>query len=104
MNREDKAKIKRLVHEGKQISAIQRHDFPNSTYNEIMEVAWGEGIKSAQGTQSMITTRLNRLKNAGKKDERKELVAEIKGLAETIYYRLKSNQKKLNKIRRTMET
>ncbi len=103
MNRKDKAKIKQLVYEGKQISAIQRHDFPNSTYNEIMEVVWEEGIKSAQGMQRMITARLNQLKNAGKRDEREKLVAEIRGLGRTLYNRLISNQKKLDKIRKTME-
>ncbi len=104
MNRKDKSTIKRLVHEGKQIAAIQRHDFPKSTYNEIMEVVWEEGIKSAQGMQRMITARLKKLKNEGRRDEREKLVAEIKGLGRTLYDRLISNQKKLDKIRKTMET
>ena len=100
----DQKQILRLVQEGKPISKIAKEDFPDIDYWEILWTAWDGGARSARGVKKMITSRLNSLIEAGKKQDRQQLIDEISDLVSYLYENQKRNSEKLDKIRKTLES
>ena len=99
----DSEKIVRLTQEGKQISRIAHEDFPNLDYWDVYWVAIQGGQHPAQGVKRKITSRLNSLASANK-NKRNELIAEIADLVSHLYENYKVNSKKLDKIRKTLQS
>ena len=96
-------KILRLVQEGKPLSKIAEEDFPDIDYWEIWWTVWEGGERSARGVKKMITNRLNSLIEAGKKQDRQQLIDEISDLVSYLYKNHKKISEKLGKIRKTLE-
>ena len=96
--------ILRLVQEGKPISKIAKEDFPDIDYWEILWTAWEGGERSARGVKKMITSRLNSLIDAGRKQDRQPLIDEISNLVSYLYENQKKNSEKLGKIRKALES
>ena len=98
------AKIARkLASEGKQISKILHEDLPKCDYWDIYLAVHETGGKSALGVKRTITNRLNTLSETRKKDERQEIIEEIEELVWHLYESVKTNQKKLSAIRKTLD-
>ena len=97
----DTEKIVRLTQEGKQISRIAHEDFPNLDYLDVYWAAIQGGQRSAQGVKKKITSRLNALASANKK-ERGELIAEVAELVSHLYNNYRINSQKLDTIRKTL--
>ena len=95
--------ILRLVQEGKSLSKIAKEDFPNIDYWEIWWTACEGGERSARGVKKMITSRLNSLIEAGRKQDRQPLIDEISDLVSYLYENHKKNSEKLGKIRKVLE-
>ena len=102
MNDDDRKMIARLVGEGQQISRVWRESFPQYSYDDVYWAAYGEGKRSAQGIQKMISTRLIDLENASKAD-RKALIKEIGDLVWQQYRTITSNAEKLDRIRKALD-
>ncbi len=102
ISKKDAAKMRRLAQEGKQITRIQREDLPQYTYEQIYEVIYKAGGRSAGGIKSMVTTRLNKLLHS-KKETRASLINEIQRLVTDLFENHKKNQKKLDKIRKVLQ-
>lgn len=98
----DSEKMIRLAKEGKQISKIWTEDFPELGYEDVYIEVYGAGERSSRGIKRMISTRLNRIANAPK-SERLAIVSELHELVWQLYRKHKENQKKLDKIRKTLE-
>jgi hypothetical protein len=96
----DSKKMKTLVQEGKQISKISV-EFPAYSYWEIYFEVYGDGQRSALGVKRMIANRLKKLVNASEED-RKRILEELNGLVWNLYNNHKTNQKKLQEIRRKL--
>ncbi len=102
ISKKDAARIQRLAQEGKQVSRIQNEDFPDYTYEQIYTVIYEAGGRAAQGMKRMITTRLNKLLHSNK-ETRASLIGETKRLVLDLYENHKKNQKKLDKIRKSLQ-
>jgi len=102
ITRKEAKKMCRLAKEGKQISKIWREDFKDLTYDDVYLEVYGTGEKSAVAIKRLITTQLNKLVDSTKGD-RKVMVEELTYLVSHLYRNHKSNQKKLSKIRATLE-
>ena len=101
-NPKDVEKIRQLVREGKNISAVMENDFPEYEYWEIYGAAWQQDERSAMGVKRMISNRLKWLESANKA-ERQQFLEEIDELVWHLYERLKSNQRKLEGVREALE-
>lgn len=99
--KKDADKMKTLVKEGKQISKIVAEDFPQYDYWEVYSEVYGAGEQSAQGIKWMITNRLNQLA-AASTQTRQSIIDELNDLIWYLYENHKSNQRKLNDIRRIL--
>lgn len=102
MNGREIAEIQTLAREGKQISRIKDENYPQYEYWDIYNAVYGDGGRSARGVKKMISTRLNTLTGATKK-ERNEIIEEVHDLVWHLYDSLKSSQKKLDAIRKALE-
>lgn len=102
ISKSDGDKMRRLAQEGKQISKIVAHDFPDLDYWDVYWEVYGSGERSSRGIKRMITTRLESLIDAGTKAERKATVSEIDDLVWHLYENHKLNQQKLEKIRKVL--
>ncbi len=102
MDKRDEREIQRLAREGKQISKIQRENFPVYDYMDIYGVVYGGGDNSARGVKRMISTRLQSLEKAGQKQERTKIIKEVSDLVWDLYDRVQSNQSKLDGIRKIL--
>jgi Asp-tRNA(Asn)/Glu-tRNA(Gln) amidotransferase B subunit len=101
--KKDAAKMLRLAKEGKQISRIVAENFKKEyDYWDVYSVVYGAGDQSAQGVKWMITNRLGQLAKANKAD-RESLVEELSELIMYVYENYKSNQKKLDNIRKILD-
>ena len=98
----DSQLMRRLAREGKSIAKIVREDFPLLTYDEVYLEVYSEGEKSSRGIKTMISTRLNKLLEAEKTDQR-QLVQEIQDLVWHLYNKHKDNQRKLSNIRKALK-
>ena len=98
----DQKRIARLVQEGKPLSKIAEEDFPDLDYWAIYWSAWHGGERSARGAKKMITSRLNLLIEAGRKEDRQSLIDEIADLVSYLYRNHKMNSEKLDKIRKAL--
>ena len=94
--------MRRLAKEGKPISRIVKEDFSSVDYWEAYITVYGAGEKSARGIKRMISNRLKWLIDSDASDQKK-LVAELNDLVWHLYNNYKSNQQKLESIRRTLE-
>ena len=103
MNKKDKAGIQALAQEGKQISKIMEHDYPEYEYWEIYEAVHDGGGKSALGVKRTIANRLATLVDTGRKQEREEIIEEVEELVWHLYDSLKTSQRKLQAIRKTLD-
>ncbi len=92
-----------LAQEGKQISKIWENDFPEYEYWDIYEAVYGGGGKSALGVKRTIANRLITLSETRKKVERTEIIQEVEELVWHLYDSLKSSQRKLEAIRKTLD-
>jgi hypothetical protein len=99
IDKRDIETMKRLAGEGKQITKIVDEDFPNYEYLEIYETVYSSGGQSALGVKRTIANRLNELYEAGRKQDRVNIIDEIDELVWHLYESLKKNQKKLDSIR-----
>lgn len=99
--KKDADKMKTLVREGKQISKIVAEDFPQYDYWDVYSEVHGAGEQSAQGIKWMITNRLNQLA-AASTQTRQSIIDELNDLIWYLYENHKSNQRKLNEIRRIL--
>ena len=97
----DAGTIKNLAKEGKQISKIVAEDFPEYDYWDVYSVVYAARGQSAQGIKWMITNRLNQLVGANAQD-RQSIIDELNDLIWNLYENYKSNQRKLDSIRRTL--
>ena len=70
MKDSDRKRIVRLVGEGHQISKVWRENFPQYSYDDVYWTAYGEGERSARGTQVMISTRPADLESASKAERK----------------------------------
>ena len=102
MKKKDEAKIQSLAQEGKQISKIMEEDFPEYAYWDIYEAVHAGGGKSARGVKKTITNRLNTLAETRTKEERYQIIEEVGELVWHLYESLKTSQKKLDTIRKTI--
>jgi len=102
ISKKDAARMQSLAQEGKQVSKIQKENFPDYTYEQIYAVIYEAGGRAAQGIKRMITIRLNEMLHS-KKETRKVLVSETKRLVLDLYENHKMNQKKLDKIRKALQ-
>ena len=93
-------KMKTLAQEGKPISKIMS-DFPELSYWDIYFEVYGNGERSALGVKRMISNRLNQIVDAPKA-ERKRIVDELNDLVWHLYNNHKTNQKKLQTIRKAL--
>ncbi|MDP2855779.1 MAG: hypothetical protein Q8N90_01500 [bacterium] len=100
--KKDVEQMKNLAKEGKQISKIVTQDFPQYSYWDIYSEVYGSGMQGAQGVKVMITKRLNQLVKANT-SERQEIVEELNYLICDIYNRCRSNQSKLDNIRKILQ-
>jgi hypothetical protein len=101
INKKDSEKIITLAKEGKRISKIMEENFPEYEYWEIYSEVYGDGGQSALGVKRMIANRLNQLCEANKK-ERTQIIDELNDLIWFLYDNHKSNQKKLDTIRKAL--
>jgi hypothetical protein len=98
----DSKKMRRLAEEGKRIAQIVREDFPTHEYSEVYLEVYGNGQRSAQGVKRMITNRLKEMAANPSKAERDLIANELHKLVWGLYNNHKTNQEKLNKIRRVL--
>ncbi len=98
----DAAKMKRLAQEGKPISKIFVEDFPDLDYWDVYIEVYGSGERSSRGIKKMISIRLNKLVDSNKA-ERRVIVRELHDLVWHLYENHKTNQRKLAKIRKTLQ-
>ena len=103
MNKKDKTLMQVLAQEGKQISKIWENDFPGYDYWDIYDAVYGDGGKSALGVKRTIANRLITLSENKKKAERAEIIQEVEELVWHLYDSLKSSQRKLEAIRKTLD-
>ena len=103
MNKKDKSAMLALAQEGKQISKIWEIDFPEYEYWDIYAAVYDGGGKSALGVKRVIANRLNSLSETRKKVERTEIIQEVEELVWHLYDSLKSSQRKLEAIRKTLD-
>ena len=94
---------RKLASEGKQISKIFYEDLPQCDYWDIYWAVHENGGKSALGVKRTIANRLNTLSETKKKAERQEIIEEVEELVWHLYESVKTNQKKLSAIRKTLE-
>ena len=102
MNDHDQKMIARLVREGTLISKVWEEHFTQYTYDAVYWAAYGQGARSATGTQRMISNRLNQLENADE-TARRQLIEEIADLVWRQYESIRSNAQKLAEIRRALD-
>ena len=95
----DADKMRRLAHEGNQISRIVAEDFPQLDYWEVYFEVYSVGERSSRGIKRMITTRLNTMAKSKSKSERAVIAEELQGLVWHLYDNHKNNREKLSKIR-----
>ena len=100
----EKQEMVRLAREGKQIAKIWSENYPQYDYWEIYQVVYEGGESSARGMKSKITTRLNKLVDATTKAERQKLVDEVSQLVSELYENHRSNQKRIDEIRRVINS
>ena len=98
----DSSKMQRLAQEGKPISRIAGEDFPALDYWDVYIEVYGAGERSSRGIKKMITIRLNRLTDSPKA-ERRAIVDELHDLVWHLYENHKTNQRKLEKIRKALQ-
>ena len=101
ISKSDSEKMIRLAKEGKQISRIVADNFPMLGYWDVYFEIYGSGERSARGVKSMITSRLNKIATATK-SERQIIVDELHELVWHLYKNHKTNQSKLDKIRKAL--
>ena len=101
ITKQDSQRMIRLAREGKQISKIATEDFPKLGYWDVYIEVYGSGERSARGIKRMITNRFDSLDGALKSD-RRALVEELRELVWHLYENHKSNQKKIDKIRKAL--
>ncbi len=102
MDDDDRVMIARLVGEGNQVKQVWEENFPQYTYDEVYWAAYGEGKRSALGTQRMISRRLEDLEHAVK-EERRALIKDLGDLVWQQYQIITSNAKKLAAIRKALD-
>lgn len=102
ISKQDSARMNRLAQEGKQISRIVAEDFPELDYSDVYIEVYGAGERSSRGMKKMISIRLNKVVNAGK-PERRAIVEELHQLVWHLYENHKTNQRKINAIRKTLQ-
>ncbi len=102
ISQKDSKRMQRLAGEGKQISKIVEEYFPGLDYSDVYIEIYGAGERSSRGIKSMITTRLNNLVDSTK-NERREIVGELRELVWHLYEKHKKNHQKLDKIRKALE-
>ncbi len=99
-----KKRIERMASEGKPFSDIvyaitKSYD----RYWEVYEHCWRSGCLSWVGTKRMITNRLKKLqKKRLSEDERKNLIEEIRGYVNYLYYQGKMLHEKVKRVRRAI--
>ena len=98
----DSQRMQRLAKEGKAISKIVEEDFPALTYADVYLEVYGSGERSSRGIKRMISSRLNNLVDANK-SERTSIVDELHDLVWHLYENHKSNQKKIDIIRKALQ-
>ena len=76
-------------------------DFPALSYWDIYFEAHGDGQRSALGVKRMIANRLKWIIDAPKETQAR-YVEELNGLVWSLYNDHKTNQEKLQKIRRAL--
>ncbi len=101
ISKQDSQRMVRLAQEGKQISRIASEDFPKLDYWDVYIEVYGSGERSSRGIKRMITNRFDWLDGASKAD-RKALIEELRELVWHLYENHKSNQKKIDKIRKAL--
>lgn len=101
MNDKESKRIRQLVQEGKPISRIQREDFPHLNYWDIYFEAYAAGQRSSRGIKRMITSRLNALV-AAPPHRQQVIVEEIRDLVLRLYQNHKTNQKRIEGLRRLL--
>ena len=102
MKQKDSEKMVMLAKEGKQISKIQLEVFPEYSYEDIYLEVYGSGEKGSQGVKNAMTRRLNKLATLPP-DELPEMVEELRDLLTYLYANHRTNQKKLEDIRKVIE-
>lgn len=100
--KQDAKKMQRLAQEGKQISKIQEEDYPDYSYWDVYIEVYGSGERSSRGIKRMITERLNKLVKSTI-NERRLIVKEIDELVWHLYENHKTNQKKIDSIRKALK-
>jgi hypothetical protein len=99
----DSAMMIKLAQEGKQIAKIWREDFPKYEYQDIYFEVYGNGERSAKGLKVMITNRLNSIQGTSSKKQQKLIIDELHDLVWHLYEQHKSNQKKIDSIRKALD-
>ncbi len=108
MERHHEKEIKRLAGQGAsipKIMEIMKDNFPeyDYDYDDIFWVIRGSGDRTARGAKATITRRLEEIVNATRKQDRREIIKEISDLVWNLYDRVKSNQSKLEEIRKILK-
>jgi hypothetical protein len=100
--KKDADKMVRLAQEGKTIADMWRDDFERRyAYEDIYWAVRGQGQASALGLQRSISNRLKKLARCSQ-TERDAIIEEVGELGRHIYDNLRTNQKKLESIRRAL--
>ena len=103
MNEKDSAKMIRLAQEGKEISKIQRENFPEYSYSDVYVAVYADGEEqSSRGIKTAITRRLNKLSTLPPV-EQSDVIDGIQQLATDLYEQHKASQKRLDQIRSIIE-
>ena len=102
ISKKDSGRMRRLAQEGKQISRIVADDFPELDYWDVYIEVYGAGERSSRGIKKMISIRLNKLVDASK-TERRAIVEELHELVWHLYDNHKTNQRKIDTIRRALQ-
>jgi hypothetical protein len=102
ISKQDSARMRRLAQEGKQISRIVADDFPHLDYSDVYIEVYGAGERSSRGIKKMISIRLNKLVDAAR-PERRAIVEELHELVWHLYENHKTNQRKIDTIRKSLQ-
>ncbi len=104
ISKKDAAKIQQLAQEGKQVSKIQKEDFPNLTWWDIRGVLEEAGTSSSLGLMREITGKLNKARETVNKDKKlSNDLLRVNKLARQLYERGKEDYKRLDRIRKAVE-
>lgn len=99
--KKDSEKMVMLAKEGKQIAKIWKENFPEYNYSDIYCEVYGNGERGALGIKKMIAIRLKSIQTATRA-EQKAIIQELHDLTWHLYEQHKSNQEKIDKIRKAL--